>query len=59
MNLKIINEVLEEFYKLCEIPHQPKNEKQLSDMLKNYLTEFSQNIVQDDIGNIWADIPAS
>lgn len=59
MELQIINDVLKEFYKLCEIPHQPKNEKQLSDMLKEYLAEFSQNIVQDDLGNIWADIPAS
>ena len=59
MDLQIINQVLEEFYKLCEIPHQPKNEKQLSDMLKKYLAEFSENILQDDLGNIWADIPAS
>lgn len=59
MDLQIINQVLEEFYKLCEIPHQPKNEKQLSDMLKKYLAEFSENIVQDDLVNIWADISAS
>ena len=49
MDLQIINQVLEEFYKLCEIPHQPKNEKQLSDMLKKYLAEFSENILQDDL----------
>ena len=59
MDLQIINGVLDEFYKLCEIPHQPKNEKQLSDMLKKYLEQFAKNITQDDLGNIWADIPAS
>ena len=42
MDLQIINEVLEEFYKLCEIPHQPQNEKQLSDMLKNILMSFQK-----------------
>ena len=59
MNLQIINDVLDEFYKLCEIPHQPRNEKFLSDALKTRLEKYSQNITQDDLGNIWADIPAS
>ena len=59
MDSKIIAGVLDEFYKLCEIPHQPRNEKFLSDALKTRLEKYSQNITQDDLGNIWADIPAS
>lgn len=59
MNKQVTNDILEEFYKICNIPHVSRQEKQLSDFLKSELEPFCENVEQDELGNIWADIKAS
>lgn len=54
---QIIDSLLNEFYSLCEIPHTSKYEKELSDFLKKKIEPFCSCITQDELGNIYADIP--
>lgn len=56
---EILEEVLNEFKNLAEIPRPSKHEEKVSNFLKNYLQNFGFEVVQDESKNIIAEIPAS
>ena len=58
-NNEILEAVLAEFGKLAAIPRQSGHEQAVSDFLKAYLTEAGFQVVQDEVGNIIADAPAT
>ena len=55
---RLAEEIVEEFEKLCAIPHGSGNEQALSDYLKDRLTPFATCVEQDKSGNLMAEIPA-
>lgn len=56
---EITEGVLEEFSRLAAIPRPSGHEKQVSDYLRDYLTELGFKVVQDKFFNIIADKAAS
>jgi len=56
---EILEDVLKEFAKLAAIPRPSKHEEQVSNFLKNFLTECGLQVVQDKFNNIIAEVPAS
>ena len=59
MSETILNGVLAEFEKLAAIPHPSKHEEQISNYLKKFFKERGLTVVQDNLKNIIAEIPAS
>ena len=55
---RLAEEIVEEFEKLCTIPHGSGNEQALSNYLKDRLTPLAVRVEQDKDGNLMADIPA-
>ena len=55
---EILEKVLDEFKNLAAIPRPSKHEEQVSDFLKNYLSDLGFEVVQDENKNIIAEIPA-
>lgn len=51
--------VVEEFTKLCEIPHASGQEQKISDYLYDYIKSMGLAVVRDETLNIIADKPAS
>ena len=58
-NNEILEAVLAEFGKLAAIPRQSGHEQAVSDFLRDYLSEAGFRVVQDEVGNIIADAPAT
>lgn len=56
---EILDGVLAEFAKLAAIPRPSKHEEQVSNFLKDLLTECGLKVVQDKFNNIIAEVPAS
>lgn len=56
---EILESVLDEFKKLAAIPRPSKHEEQVSNFLKNYLSDLKFEVVQDEKKNIIAEIPAT
>lgn len=55
---EILESVLDEFKNLAAIPRQSKHEEQVSNFLKNYLSDLGFEVVQDENKNIIAEVPA-
>ena len=58
-NEKILDGVLAEFSKLAAIARPSKHEERVSNLLKKFFVERGLEVVQDDLKNIIAEIPAS
>ena len=56
---EILEDVLDEFSNLAKIPRKSGHEKAVSDYLKQRLEGMGLSVVQDDVNNIIADMPAS
>ena len=56
---EILEDVLDEFSNLAKIPRKSGHEKAVSDYLKKRLEGMGLSVVQDDVNNIIADMPAS
>lgn len=56
---EILENVLNEFEKLAAIPRPSYHEEKISNFLKNYLSDFDFEVVQDENKNIIAEIPAT
>ena len=56
---EILADVLDEFSNLAKIPRKSGHEKAVSDYLKKRLEGMGLSVVQDDVNNIIADMPAS
>lgn len=54
---EILESVLDEFKNLAAIPRQSKHEEQVSNFLKNYLSDLNFEVTQDEYKNIIAEIP--
>lgn len=58
-NQEIIDSVLQEFSRICAIPHRSGNEKALSDWLYRNFRARGWQAEQDDLYNLKVDIPAA
>lgn len=56
---QIINDVVAEFSKLAQIPRPSGHEKAVSDFLYKEFSEVGCHVVQDEVFNIIADLPAT
>lgn len=56
---KILEGVLDEFKNLAAIPRPSKHEEKVSNFLRDYLKSYGFEVVQDDVKNIIAEIPAT
>ena len=56
---KILEGVLDEFKKLAAIPRPSKHEEKVSNFLRDYLKSYGFEVVQDEVKNIIAEIPAT
>ncbi len=54
----MLEEVLDEFKKLAAIPRPSKHEEKVSNFLCDYLKSYGFEVVQDEVKNIIAEIPA-
>ena len=55
---ELLENVLDEFKKLTEIPRKSGHEKAVSDYLYGYLKKLGFSVYQDEVNNIVADKPA-
>ena len=55
----MLEEVLDEFKKLAAIPRPSKHEEKVSNFLCDYLKSYGFKVVQDEVKNIIAEIPAT
>ncbi len=55
----MLEEVLDEFKKLAAIPRPSKHEEKVSNFLCDYLKSYGFKVIQDEVKNIIAEIPAT
>ena len=58
-NEKIIEGVLQEFAGLAKHPRKSGHEKEVSDYIASRLRQLGASVVQDEVNNIIADVPAT
>ena len=58
-NEKIIEGVLQEFAGLARHPRKSGHEKEVSDYIAARLRQLGASVVQDEVNNIIADVPAT
>lgn len=54
---EILENVLDEFKKIAQIPRPSGNEEKISDFLKNFFTDLGFETIQDEVNNVIVNAP--